>query len=112
VPAHPGPTPPQLIGVAGTVTTLACLDAGLEAYDSELIHLRRLSLDAVEGLVASLAVMTVAQRADLPCVQAGRAAVIVGGALIVQTVMETLGYAELVVSERDLLDGLVLRMVS
>jgi exopolyphosphatase/guanosine-5'-triphosphate,3'-diphosphate pyrophosphatase len=103
-----GPAPTKLVGVAGTVTTLACLDAGLDVYDSGLIHLRRLSRDAVVELVTRLGGMTVAERADLPCVQAGRAAVIVGGALIVQTAMEILGYAELIVSERDLLDGLVL----
>ncbi len=100
---------PRLVGVAGTITTLACLDAGLEVYDSELIHLRRLSRDAVERLVTRLGGMTTAERAALPCVQAGRAAVIVGGALIVKAAMQVLGYPELVVSERDLLDGLVLR---
>ncbi len=98
----------RLAGVAGTVTTLACLDAGLQVYDSEAIHLRTLSLESVDRLVARLAGMTVAERAVLPCVQAGRAPVIVGGAVIVKAAMEALGYEELTVSERDLLDGLVL----
>ncbi len=53
--------------------------------------------------------MTVEERAALPCVQTGRAPVIVAGAVIVLAAMETLGYEELTVSERDLLDGLVLR---
>ena len=73
-----------LVGVAGTVTTLACLDARLQAYASEAIHLRRLSLVSVGLLIARLAAMTVAERAALPCVQAGRAPVIVGGAVIVR----------------------------
>ena len=98
----------RLVGVAGTVTTLACLDAGLQAYDSEVIHLRTLSLESVDRLVARLAGMTIAERAALPCVQAGRAPVIVGGAVIVKAAMEALGYDEMTVSERDLLDGLVL----
>jgi exopolyphosphatase/guanosine-5'-triphosphate,3'-diphosphate pyrophosphatase len=98
----------RLVGVAGTVTTLACLDAGLQAHASETIHLRTLSLEAVDRLVARLAGMAVAERAALPCVQAGRAQVIVGGAVIVKAAMEALGYEELTVSERDLLDGLVL----
>jgi exopolyphosphatase/guanosine-5'-triphosphate,3'-diphosphate pyrophosphatase len=99
---------PRLVGVAGTITTLACLDAEAEVYTPELVHLRRLSRQAVEGLAARLGGMTTADRAALPCVQAGRAAVIVGGALIVKEAMQVLGYPELVVSERDLLDGLVL----
>ena len=98
----------RLVGVAGTVTTLACLEAGLQAYDAEVIHLRTLSLPAVKELAATLASMTTPERAALPCVQAGRAPVIVAGALIVQAVMETLGYEELTVSERDILDGLAL----
>ena len=98
----------RLVGVAGTVTTLACLDAGLQVYASEAIHLRTLSLESVDRLVARLAGMTAAERAALPCVQAGRAPVIVGGAVIVKAAMEALGYEELTVSERDLLDGLVL----
>ena len=98
----------RLVGVAGTVTTLACLDAGLQSYSSEAIHLRTLSLESVDRLVARLAGMTVKERAALPCVQAGRAPVIVGGAVIVKAAMEALGYEGLTVSERDLLDGLVL----
>lgn len=98
----------RLVGVAGTVTTLACLDMGLQEYDSRLIHLRGLSLDSVRALVARLSGLTTAERAALPCVQPGRAPVIVGGAIIVLVAMEALGYETLTVSERDLLDGLVL----
>ncbi len=90
------------------MTTLACLDMGLQEYDSRLIHLRGLSLDSVRALVARLSGLTTAERAALPCVQPGRAPVIVGGAIIVLVAMEALGYETLTVSERDLLDGLVL----
>ena len=105
----PGPSGRVLAGVAGTITTLASLDAGLEEYQSDAIHLRTLSLQAVRALAARLGAMTTAERAALPCVQAGRAPVIVAGAVIVQAAMETLGYESLTVSERDMLDGLVLR---
>lgn len=98
-----------LAGVAGTVTTLACLDAGLERYNRAAIHLRRLTIGSVRLLLGRLAGMTLAERSALPCVQAGRAPVIVAGAIIVLAAMETLGYEEVVVSERDLLDGLVVR---
>ncbi len=98
----------RLVGVAGTVTTLACLDAGLSAYDAEVIHLRTLTLDSLDRLVSFLAGMTTSQRAALPCVQTGRAPVIVAGALIVKAAMQALGFTELTVSERDILDGLAL----
>jgi exopolyphosphatase/guanosine-5'-triphosphate,3'-diphosphate pyrophosphatase len=98
----------RLVGVAGTVTTLACVDAGLQAYDAEVIHLRALSLESVDRLLGLLAGMTTAQRAALACVQSGRAPVIVAGALVVKAVMQALDYSEMVVSERDILDGLAL----
>jgi exopolyphosphatase/guanosine-5'-triphosphate,3'-diphosphate pyrophosphatase len=100
---------PGLVGVAGTVTTLACLDAGLEEYDAETLHLRTLAATNVRELLLRLSAMTTAQRAALPCVQRGRAPVIVAGAAILLAAMEALGYAGLTVSERDLLDGLMLR---
>jgi exopolyphosphatase/guanosine-5'-triphosphate,3'-diphosphate pyrophosphatase len=100
--------PRRLVGVAGTVTTLAALSAELKKYDSAAIHLRRLTLDQVCGQLAQLASLTNEGRAALPCVQAGRAPVIVAGAAIVMAAMEVLGYDELTVSERDLLDGLAM----
>lgn len=103
-----GPAAGPLVGVAGTVTTLACLDAGLETYEPDVVHLWELRLDSVRGLLDRLSRLTTAQRAALPCVQTGRAPVIVAGAAVVQAAMETLGYGSLIVSERDLLDGLIL----
>jgi len=97
-----------LVGVAGTVTTLAALDADLQEYDPEVIHLRELTREQTAAVLARLAVMTTEERAALPCVQAGRAPVIVAGAAVVLAAMDTLGYESLTVSERDLLDGLVL----
>ncbi len=99
----------RLVGVAGTVTTLAALAAGLEKYDSAAIHLRRLSLDDVCAQLAKLAGLSTEGRAALPCMQAGRAPVIVAGAAIVMAAMEVLGFQELTVSERDLLDGLAMQ---
>jgi exopolyphosphatase / guanosine-5'-triphosphate,3'-diphosphate pyrophosphatase len=104
-----GPKERRLVGVAGTITTLACLDAGLGQYDAEAVHLRDLSLRRVQALTACLSAMTTDERAALPCVQVGRAPLIVGEAVVVQAAMETLGYDALRVSEHDLLDGLVLR---
>lgn len=104
-----GRTKRRLVGVAGTVTTLAALDAGLKEYDSNLVHRRELGLASVRRLVSFLARLTCQERAALPCVQPGRAPVLLGGAVVVLAAMETLGYDRLLVSERDLLDGLVLQ---
>ena len=98
-----------LVGVAGTVTTLACIDAGLKTYNSDLLHLRPLSRKAVRGLVTRLSRLTTAERAALPCMQAGRGSVIVAGAIILLAAMDALGYDRLIVSEKDLLDGMVMR---
>lgn len=108
-PLEPGGPPRRLVGVAGTVTTLATLVAGLERYDAEAIHLQTLSLEEVCGLLARLGSITTRERAELPGVQPGRASVLVAGTAIVMAAMEVLGFQELTVSERDLLDGLVMQ---
>jgi exopolyphosphatase/guanosine-5'-triphosphate,3'-diphosphate pyrophosphatase len=101
-----------LVAVAGTVTTLACLDAGLEGYDRGVVHRHELSRESVRRLRDDLAGMTVAERAALPCVQAGRAPVIVAGATIVLAALDSLGFDRLTVSEHDLLDGLIIQVAS
>ncbi|MGI5939867.1 MAG: DUF501 domain-containing protein [Thermoleophilia bacterium] len=98
---------PRLVGVAGTVTTLACLAGGLERYDRDILHLSVLSRGDVQTQLDRLSTMTTAEREALPCMQPGRAAVIVGGSIIVLAAMDVLGFSELTVSERDLLDGLI-----
>lgn len=97
-----------LVGVAGTVTTLACLDAGLTSYDSRLLHGRRLTREAVCHWADLLSSLPTREVAALPCVQPGRAPVLAAGALILQAALDALERSELIVSERDLLDGLAL----
>ena len=108
-PPVPGAGQRRLVGVAGTVTTLATLAAGLEGYDGQAIHLQTLTLEEVCGFLARLGSITTAERAKLPGVQAGRAPVLVAGVAIVMAAMEVLGYQDLTVSERDLLDGLLMQ---
>ena len=103
-----GLTPRRLVGVAGTVVTVACLALGLDEYRSEDVHLQVVTRDQVAAQVARLAALTDPERAALPCMQPGRESVVCAGGEIVLTVMEALGYDELVVSERDLLDGIIL----
>lgn len=97
----------SLVGVAGTVTTLTALHLGLEEYDGQVVHATRLPRPAVRELVDRLAGMTTAQRSRLGPVAPGRQDIILGGALILATVLDRYGFEEVIASEADLLDGLV-----
>lgn len=96
-----------LVGVAGTVTTLAALHLGLEEYDGEAVHATRLPGAAVHDLVERLAGMTTDQRSRLGPLAPGRQDIILGGALILLAVLDRYGFPEVIASEADLLDGLV-----
>jgi exopolyphosphatase/guanosine-5'-triphosphate,3'-diphosphate pyrophosphatase len=98
----------EAIGVAGTVTTLALLDLGDNAYDPKRTHGHRLSRDAVERELGRLAGMTQAEREALPGVEPGRAAVLVAGVVILREILDAYGLDEIEVSERDILHGAAL----
>lgn len=96
-----------LIGVAGTATTVAALHLGLDAYREEEIHGTRVPRAELIELADRLLGISAADRADLGPVQPGREDVLHGGALVLAAVVERYGFAELVVSEADGLDGAV-----
>lgn len=100
-----------LVGVAGTVTTLGLLHLGLPAYLPEEVHGTHLPVEAVRELTQLLAGMTSAERAQLGPMSPGREDVIVAGALILGRVMDTFGFPEVLVSDADGLEGLVLQML-
>jgi exopolyphosphatase/guanosine-5'-triphosphate,3'-diphosphate pyrophosphatase len=95
-----------VVGVAGTVTTVAAGVLGLAAYDRERIHLARLDRDDVHATVDALVAMSVAERKALGYVHPGRADVIGAGGLILDRVLQRTGVDTLVVSESDILDGI------
>lgn len=97
----------RLVGVAGTITTLACLALSLPEYDPDAIHLRTFGRGHLEEVIDRLAAMGPEERAVLPCMQQGRAGVIVAGGEILLGAMEALGWVEITVSERDILDGIL-----
>lgn len=97
-----------VVGLAGSVTTVAALSLGLERYDPARIHHSRVSADRVHAITAELLAMTRAGRAELPVMHPGRVDVIGAGALVLDTVVQWLGVAEVVVSEHDILDGIAL----
>jgi exopolyphosphatase/guanosine-5'-triphosphate,3'-diphosphate pyrophosphatase len=96
----------ELVGVAGTVTTMAAMALGLSTYDSAAIHGSRLAAGQVHDIADQLLSMTVAQRRAIPVMHPGRADVIGGGALILRTVLDRVGCPEVLVSEHDILDGI------
>jgi exopolyphosphatase/guanosine-5'-triphosphate,3'-diphosphate pyrophosphatase len=96
-----------LIGLAGTVSALAAIQQGLEEYDRARLHHFVLTLEAIRAMLAGLGAEDRAARARRPGLEPGRADVIVGGAVVLATVMERLGFGQCLVSESDLLDGLV-----
>ncbi|MFJ8767590.1 Ppx/GppA phosphatase family protein [Streptomyces clavifer] len=95
-----------LVGLAGTVTTVAAIALGIEEYDSEAIHHSRVSLEQVREITGRLLASTHEQRAAIPAMHPGRVDVITAGALVLLAVMERAGAAEVVVSEHDILDGI------
>jgi exopolyphosphatase/guanosine-5'-triphosphate,3'-diphosphate pyrophosphatase len=97
--------PARAIGVAGTVTSLAALDLGLEAYDRDRVHGHVLTADAVETQLQRLAALPLEERRRLPALEPERAPVIVAGAAIVREILRRYGLAGLEASERDILHG-------
>ncbi|MFD9126071.1 exopolyphosphatase [Kitasatospora sp. NPDC059571] len=95
-----------LVGLAGTVTTVAAIALELPAYDSQRIHHARLSYGQVREVTARLLAATHAERAAIPVMHPGRVDVIGAGALVLLEIMERTGAAEVVVSEHDILDGI------
>ena len=104
--AVPGRAASTLVGLAGTVTTVAALALGHDEYDAGRIHHARVSREQVAEVTGELLAMPVAKRLALPVMHPGRADVIGGGALILRTVMERSGQASVIASEHDILDGI------
>ena len=96
------------IGVAGTLTTLAALDLGLDQYDRERVHGHRLTTAAARTQLARLASLPLHERRELPAIEPDRAPVIVAGVVILVSILDHFGLDEIEVSERDILDGIAL----
>jgi exopolyphosphatase/guanosine-5'-triphosphate,3'-diphosphate pyrophosphatase len=101
------PEAATLVGLAGTITTIAAIEQGLPEYDPERIHHFHLTREAAEDVFRTLATESAADRAHNPGLEAGRVDVIVGGAIVLVNVLRVLAFDEVLVSESDILDGLV-----
>jgi exopolyphosphatase/guanosine-5'-triphosphate,3'-diphosphate pyrophosphatase len=95
-----------LIGLAGSVTTVAAIAMGLPVYDAARIHHARVAMADVHAVTCRLLAQTRAERAAIGVMHPGRTDVIGGGALVLDRLMQRFGFAEVLVSEHDILDGM------
>lgn len=100
-----------LVGLAGSVTTVAAIALGLDRYIPERIHHARVPAEQVREITARLLSQTRAQRAAIPGMHPGRIDVIGGGALVLDRIMTRLNFSEVLVSEHDILDGIAWSLV-
>ena len=100
-----------LVGLAGTISCVAAIEIGLERYNREKIHHFHLSKDAVEDVFRTLATENRLERISNPGLEEDRADVIVAGTAILVKVMRQLGFTECLVSESDILDGILYSML-
>lgn len=103
------PSETTLVGVAGTVTTLAAIAQNRERFDADELNGTVLTYEQIESIASKLSLMTESQMADVPQIAAGRADIILGGALILRAAMMRLDANEIVVSTRGVRYGIALR---
>jgi exopolyphosphatase / guanosine-5'-triphosphate,3'-diphosphate pyrophosphatase len=100
----------SLVGLAGSVTTVAALALDLPAYDPVAIHGSRIPVGAVRSVAAGLLTATRRRRAALPVMHPGRVDVIGAGAQVLRVIMDAFELDEVAVSEHDILDGIALHL--
>ncbi|MCB1030271.1 MAG: Ppx/GppA family phosphatase [Acidimicrobiales bacterium] len=100
-----------VVGLAGTVSTVAAVEIGLASYDRDQIHGFRLTKAAAEDVFRTLVTESRADRIHNPGLEEARADVIVGGCCALVAIMRRFGIEEIVCSESDILDGLAMSVV-
>jgi exopolyphosphatase/guanosine-5'-triphosphate,3'-diphosphate pyrophosphatase len=100
-----------LVGLAGSVTTVAALALGLDSYDADRIHHARIGVGRVREQTARLLAQSHAERAKLGVMHPGRVDVIGGGAMVLEAIMNRFGFGEMLASEHDILDGIAWSLV-
>jgi exopolyphosphatase/guanosine-5'-triphosphate,3'-diphosphate pyrophosphatase len=102
----------RVVGVAGTVTTVAAIALGLDTYDPRRIHRATLEAADIAATAGKLAALTVAERAALPVMASGREDVIAAGALLLDELVGRFQIREMTASETDILDGVLLGLAA
>ena len=108
VAAMPRPAGCSCVGTAGTITSLAAMAQKLPAYEPARIHNYRLTIETIRELEHQLLCRTKAERVGLPGLEKNREEVIAAGAIIIRTIMETLGEEECLVSDLGLREGVLI----
>jgi exopolyphosphatase / guanosine-5'-triphosphate,3'-diphosphate pyrophosphatase len=109
--ALPEGSPPSVesaVAVAGTPTSLAAIDLGLDPYDSRRVHGHSMSLDSIQQMLSRLASLPLAQRREVTGLHPDRAPTIVAGVVILVEVMRSFDLTEVKASEHDILYGAAL----
>jgi exopolyphosphatase / guanosine-5'-triphosphate,3'-diphosphate pyrophosphatase len=101
--------PDTLVGIAGTVTTIAAVALGLKEYDSRIVHGHHLTHNEVTGTLLKLASVPLAERKKLPGLEEGRADVIFAGGAILERIMAHFHLKEVIVSDQGVRWGLAWR---
>jgi exopolyphosphatase/guanosine-5'-triphosphate,3'-diphosphate pyrophosphatase len=96
------------IAVAGTATSVAAIELGLERYDPERVEGHPLALDGTERILALLAGMPLERRREVPGLHPERAPTIVAGVIILTEAMKAFGLDPMTASEADILHGAAL----
>ena len=98
-----------IYAIGGTATTLAAQALQLEKYDSAKVTGAVITLEKMQEMAERFLAMSVEEIAGLPCMPKGRADVLAGGAVLFATIMQTLGFDKLIVSDRDNLEGYAIK---
>jgi exopolyphosphatase/guanosine-5'-triphosphate,3'-diphosphate pyrophosphatase len=101
-----------LVGLAGSVTTVTALALGLTGYDPVAIHHAQISAASVHDVTTELLGQTRRERARYGAMHPGRVDVIGAGALVLDRIMSRFGFAAVLASEHDILDGIAWSMVT
>lgn len=99
------------IGTAGTITTISAMVQGLKSFDRGKIHNSKVSLNSVKGIFANISKKSTKERAeDYPMLESSRLDIIVPGTLILQKIMMTFGFKEVIASDKGLREGIILEL--
>lgn len=101
----------RLVGIAGTITTIAAVELGLPSFDRAAVHGFELTRDAAEDVFRTLATEALVDRVHNPGLPRERADVIVGGCCVLVAVMRRLGAQSILVSAHNLLDGVTAELL-
>ncbi|MFM7257516.1 MAG: hypothetical protein ACKO1E_02850 [Acidimicrobiaceae bacterium] len=100
----------RVVGVAGTIVTVAAVEVGQKTFDPSALHKLKLSREAVEDVFRTLATEPISDRVFNPGLPRDRADIIVGGCCVLVAVMRRLQISEIIVSQYNLLDGLIFEL--